>query len=161
MKTTKRSFFRDNRKITGVNLHKKIASADWISMHHQNNANSAFEKFSKMFEHILNNTSPIKIGEPSSKSTKKSLSRENLNLINKKHWLFSIWKEQADVETYNSKKKSETIQTDYLEERVTIIHNNCSKVFSIQNNSANSLKQKENASIKTAKFLDFGSAKIF
>ena len=39
-------------------------------MHQQNNANSTFEKFSNMFENTLNNVAPIKIGEPSSKSTK-------------------------------------------------------------------------------------------
>ena len=75
-------------------------------MYQQNNANSTFEKFSNMFENILNNVAPIKIGEPSSKSTKKKwLSREILNLINEKHRLFNIWKEIRDVDTYNKYKR--------------------------------------------------------
>ena len=35
----------------------------------------------------------------------KWLSRNILNLINKKHRLFSIWREKADVDTYNSYKR--------------------------------------------------------
>ena len=59
-----------------------------------------------MFENILNTIAPIKIGEPSSKWTKKKwLSREILNLINEEHRLFNIWKEKADVNTYNSYKR--------------------------------------------------------
>ena len=108
MKTTKRSFFyRDNKEFRRANRNKKIASADWSPMYQQNNANSTFEKFSNMFENLLNNVAPIKIGEPSSKSTKKKwLSREILNLINEKDRLFNIWKEKGDVDTYNSYKKN-------------------------------------------------------
>ena len=40
-------------------------------------------------------------------------------------------------------KEQETVQTDYLEERVTVIHRNCSKVFPTQSNSGVSLKQKK------------------
>ena len=77
-------FYRDTSKFTRANLNKKIASADWSFMYQQNNANSTFEKLSIMFENILNSIAPIKIGEPSSKSTKKKwLSRKILNLINK------------------------------------------------------------------------------
>ena len=96
MKTTKRSFFyRVTSQFSRANLNKTIASADWSPMYQQNNANSTFEKFPKMFENILNNVAPIKIGESSSKSTKKKwLSREILNLINEKHRLFNIWKEK-------------------------------------------------------------------
>ena len=100
MKTTKRSFFyRYTSKFTRANLNKKIASADWSPMYQQNKTNSTFEKFSYMFENILNKKAPIKIGEPSSKSTKKKWSsREILNLINEKRRLFNIWKEKADID---------------------------------------------------------------
>ena len=96
-----------------------------------------------MFENILNIVAPIKIGEPTSKSTKKKwLSREILNLINEKHRLFNIWKEKRDVDTYNSYKRIRNHTNRLLEERVTIIHRNCSKVYPIQSNSGNSLKQR-------------------
>ena len=86
-----------------VRLNKEVASADWSPIYQQNNAKSNSEKFSNLFENILNHIAPNKIGEPSSKATKKKwLSRELLNLINKKHRLFNIWKEKADVDTYNS-----------------------------------------------------------
>ena len=62
-------------------------------MYQQNNANSNFEKFSNMFENILNNVAPIKIGEPSSKSTKK------------------IWFIQRNMESYQ--RKAQVFQ--YLE----------------------------------------------
>ena len=94
---------RDSRNFTRASLNKEIASADWSPMYQQNNAYSTLEKFSNMFESIMNNIAPIKIEEPSSKSTKKKwLSRELFNLINEKHRLFNILKEKADVDTYNS-----------------------------------------------------------
>ena len=65
------SFYRDTSKFTRANLNKKIASADWSFMYQQNKANSTFEHFSIMFDYILNSIAPIKIGEPSSKSTKE------------------------------------------------------------------------------------------
>ena len=107
MKTTKRSFFyRDTRKFFRANLNKKTESVEWSPIYQQNNANSTFGKLTNKFENILNNIVPNKIGEPSSKSTKKKwLSRKMLNVINKKHMLFNIWKEKADVDTYNSYKK--------------------------------------------------------
>ena len=74
-------------------------------MYQQINANSLFEKFLNMFENILNRVIPIKKEEPSSKPTKRKwLSREILNLINKKHRLFNIWKEK-EVDSYNSYKR--------------------------------------------------------
>ena len=73
MKTTKRSFFTGIlANLLELILTKKTASADWSPMYQQNNGNSTFEKFSNMFEKILNNVAPIKIGEPSSKSTKRN-----------------------------------------------------------------------------------------
>ena len=96
-------------------------------MYQQNNANSTFEKFSIMFENILNSLAPIKIGEPSSKSTKKKwLSGKILNLINKKHRLFNIWKITADVDTYNSYKRIRN-HTKRLLRRAS--HNYSQKLF--------------------------------
>ena len=96
-------------------------------MYQQNNANSTFEKFSIMFENNLNSIAPIKIGEPSSKSTKKKwLSRKILNLINKKHRLFNIWKKKAEVDTYNSYKRIRN-HTNRLLRRAS--HNYSQKLF--------------------------------
>ena len=86
-----------------MKIHNQISQADWSPTYQQNNANSTFGNFSNMFENILNNMDPIKIGEPSSKSPKKKwLPREILNPFNEKHRLFKIWKEKADINTYNS-----------------------------------------------------------
>ena len=120
-------FYRDTSKFSRANLNKKNASADWSFMYQQNNANSTFEKFSIMFENILNSIAPIKIGEPSSKSTKKKwLSRKILNLINEKHRLFNIWKITADVDTYNSYKRIRN-HTNRLLRRAS--HNYSQKLF--------------------------------
>ena len=72
METTKRIFYRDTSKFTRANLTKN-ESADWSPVYQQNNANSTFEKFSIMFQNTLNDVALIKIGEPSSKSTKKEM----------------------------------------------------------------------------------------
>ena len=120
-------FYRDTSQFSRANLNKTIASADWSPMYQKNNANSSFEKFSNMFENILNNVAPIKIGEPSSKSTnKKWLSREILNLINEKHRLFNIWKEKRDVDTYSSYKRIRN-HTNRLLRRAS--HNYSQKLF--------------------------------
>ena len=59
----------------------------------------------RMFENILNDMTPIKIGEPLSESTKKKwLSREILNLSNEKPRPFNIGKEKADVDTTHTKE---------------------------------------------------------
>ena len=53
-------FYRDTSQFSRANLNKTIAFADWSPMYQQNNENSTFEKFSSMFENILNNVAPIK-----------------------------------------------------------------------------------------------------
>ena len=80
-----------------------------------------------LWKNILNNIAPTKIGEPSSKSTKKKrLSREILNLINEKHRFFNIWKEKTDIDTYNSYKRIRN-HTNRLLRRA--IHNYSQKLF--------------------------------
>ena len=73
MKTTKRSFFIWILENLQELILTKTAPADCNPMYQQNKANSNFEKFSNMFENILNNIAPTKIKEPSSKSTKKDI----------------------------------------------------------------------------------------
>ena len=154
-------FYRDTSKFTRANLNKKIASADWSFMYQQNNANSTFEKFSTMFENILNSIAPIKIGEPSSKSTKKKwLSRKILNLINEKHRLFNIWKITADVDAYTLYKRIKN-HTNRLLRRAS--YNFSQKLFESLPDSKQQwkvVKTKKNTRTKTAKFLEFGSTKI-
>ena len=50
---------------------------------------------------------------------------------------------QRNFESYQRKAHEDTIQTDYLEERFTIIHRNCSKVFPIQSNTRKKIKHED------------------